>query len=76
MCLSFISATFHAKDPSTSKEMALVEYTPPSIGYTSSHAPPSQGLLHITPSFFFVIYILLKSFYCLLRILINDYIDA
>ncbi|KAF8109094.1 hypothetical protein N665_0102s0004 [Sinapis alba] len=37
------TATFHAKDPSTSKEMALVEYTPPSIGYTSSYPPPCQG---------------------------------
>lgn len=36
------AATFHTKDPSTSKEMALVEYTPPSIGYNNSY-PPCQG---------------------------------
>ncbi|ESQ27523.1 hypothetical protein EUTSA_v10018826mg [Eutrema salsugineum] len=36
------TATFHVKDPSTSKEMALVEYTPPSIGYNHSH-PHCQG---------------------------------
>ncbi|KAG7587215.1 ARID DNA-binding domain [Arabidopsis thaliana x Arabidopsis arenosa] len=35
------TATFHA-NPSTSKEMALVEYTPPSIRYNNTH-PPSQG---------------------------------
>ncbi|KAL1190064.1 High mobility group B protein 9 [Cardamine amara subsp. amara] len=36
------TATFHAKDLSTSKEMAMVKYTPPSIGYNNSH-PPCQG---------------------------------
>ncbi|XP_010416521.1 PREDICTED: high mobility group B protein 9-like [Camelina sativa] len=37
------TATFHAKDPSTNKELALVEYTPPSIRYHNSLPPPSQG---------------------------------
>lgn len=35
------AATFHA-NPSTSKDMALVEYTPPSIRYNNTHHP-SQG---------------------------------
>lgn len=41
------AATFHAKDPSTSKEMALVEYTPPSIKYNHNFHPPSQGSYRI-----------------------------
>lgn len=40
------AATFHVKDPSTSKDMALVEYTPPSVKYNNS-LPPCQGSYRI-----------------------------
>lgn len=67
------AATFHAKDPSTSKELALVEYTPPSIRYNNTH-PPSQGSYVLsTFVFFFVSF----HYFCMtkmIKVLINDYI--
>lgn len=56
------AATFHAKDPSTSKEMAMVEYTPPSFGYNNSH-PPCQGS-YVLPSLF--------SFFCVVYFIILE----
>ncbi|CAN8234491.1 unnamed protein product [Cochlearia groenlandica] len=42
------TATFNTKDPSTSKELAMVEYTPPSIGFNhNSHQPCSSSFTAI-----------------------------